>query len=327
MFLIYILQIFLVPYQSINYFARQTDKTRLRFLVLTLAYFVFSVTWLSCLQTLSFATWKEIPSIGYIGVLMIGYTYYYLSKESEMTESTNRSLVLVVLLSITYLLQHLATLHFSSNTIFYVTIVSFALTQIIAVVYGVRLVRLIIRAKIVRGSISPINLATLIVFFIYVFSPLFFGVISNASIEFVIINAPFIVISFAYLSHDVKQQKSEGELLHPKLSSDTLNDRYEKIEKGTWIIAEYSELNRSERNEKIAELLAEYELTDKQKEIAIMIINGSTTVEIAKRINRSEATVRWHIMHLSEKVGVSGIREFREKFHEMYYSQKKVKAQ
>lgn len=317
------LQVFLVFFQWINIVSRKADRTQVRFLILTLTFLAFNISWISLSTALSFNSWKEIPTIGFVGILMVGYTCFYITKEIGFEAPKRNAIQLTVYLTGIYSIQQVAEIYLPTIYFEYLVLALVILLQSMALIRVVKLLRPIVESRIAGKLLSPINVATVIITCTYCFSPLLFSLVSESSIEFIMINIPYIIISIAYISHYVKQTKSESKLLAVGKSDDTLTGRFETLEKGTWLIAEYTEFNRNERNEKIAELLQEFELTEKQLEVAIMVLNGLTTKQIAEEINRSEKTVRWHIMHISDKVGVSGVRGIRKKFHEIYYSKKR----
>ncbi len=324
MYSICTLQVFFVLFQWINMVSRKADRIQVRFLVLTLTYLGFNISWISFLSTLSFTTWKEIPTIGYLGILMIGYTCFYISKEIGLKKPKLVAIELSFFLSIIYGIQQFSKIHLPTYLFDYLVVVLIIIVQIVTLGRAVRLIQPIIRTKLTEGRVSPINMATLIIACIYCFSPVIFALVSEAYVEFVLINAPFIIIGVAYTSHHVNKSKQELLQLSNQNSSDTLNGRFEitqvAVEKS---ISEYSKLNSKERNERITELLSEFDLTDRELEIAVMILNGTPTKIIADQLNLSYNTVRWHISNLSDKVGVDGIRQFRNKFQKIHYPEKK----
>ena len=325
MYSIYTLQVFFILFQWINMISRKADRTQYRFLILTLTYLAFNTAWISLQAMLSFTTWKEIPAIGYLGILMTGYTCFYIIKEIELKKPKRRAIELVLFLSSVYLVQQISKSYLPAYVFNYVIITIVLFLQVLTLIYATRLIRPIIKTRMAGGSLSPINLATMIIACIYCFSPVVFALVNESYIEFILINAPFVIIGFAYVSHHVRRSKSESHMLTSQTSSGTLNGRFiatkNRINKSS---TECCDLNLNGRNERIAELLAEHRLTDRELEIAIMILNGTPSKLIAEELNLSYNTIRWHNKQLSEKVGVSGIREFREKYQKYYHSIKSV---
>ncbi len=303
--------------------SRRADRTQVRFLVLTLTYLGFNISWISFLSTLSFTTWKEIPTIGYLGILMVGYTCFYISKEIGFKKPKRGALELSLFLLIMYSIQQISKVYLPTSLFDYLIVAIVLILQVMTIIRAVKLIRPIIKSKLAEGTISPIKLATLIITCIYSFSPVIFALVSEAYIEFVLINAPFIIIGIAYTSHHVNRSKHESLHLPNQNSSDTLNGRFETTQKDIEkSISEYSELNSKERNERIAELLAQFDLTDRELEIAVMVLNGTPTRIIAEKLYLSYNTVRWHISNLTNKVGVDGVKQFREKFKKIHFPER-----
>lgn len=63
--------------------------------------------------------------------------------------------------------------------------------------------------------------------------------------------------------------------------------------------------------EKYLELSKKYELTKREKEIGLLILNGYSNAQIAEELYIAESTVKKHTSHIYEKVGVSGRKEFK----------------
>ena len=47
-------------------------------------------------------------------------------------------------------------------------------------------------------------------------------------------------------------------------------------------------------------------LTNREKEVFLLLIKNNTTIEIAEKLNISEKTVRNHISNVIQKLGVKG---------------------
>lgn len=291
-------QAFLVPFQWINFVTRRSDRTRFRFLILSIVYLSFNVTWIAFLESLSFSTWREIPIIGYLGILMIGFTYFYLNKEIGLKGSKSVAIRLVLQLAVAYCCQQLIAMYLPTNSLKNFELIFCGTLQVIALVHGIRLIRPIVRNRITVGSLSPIYRATVITACIYCFSPLLFGLVSESSIEFILINAPFVVISFAYILHHVNQLKSETNFLNSGFSGDTLTGRYFK--------------NKIE--------IGEIELTERQSEIAHMMLQEDSYKNISEKLFITESSVRKHASNIFKKSGVSSIAEFKENFSGATYS-------
>lgn len=289
---IFTLQVFMVLFQWINFVSRKTDKTRFRFFLIALAYLVFSITWVSLLKTFTFSTWKEIPTLGYLAISMIGFTYFYISKECGFKHSKKTALELAITLASVYCIYQISIVSFGSEFIYYETFGLLIMLQFIALYFAQKIVRPIIKMKLSGQDINPILIVGLIVACIYSFLPLLFTLVNDYYIEFTLINSPFIVISLTYLARHIQQQKSESNLLTQDLIKDTL--------------VEYSQSSK-----KNVESLG---LTERQKEIAIMLIQEKSYKEISDKLFITEASVRKHASNIFKKSRVNSLLEFKESY-------------
>jgi DNA-binding CsgD family transcriptional regulator len=60
-----------------------------------------------------------------------------------------------------------------------------------------------------------------------------------------------------------------------------------------------------EENEQLKSQLKIFRLTEREKEVLKLIVNGCTSKEIADRLNISKLTVDTHRKHIQQKLGVS----------------------
>lgn len=289
---IFMVQFSLILFQWLNLATRRQDKTRLRFLVLTSVYLIFNLTWVSLLETLSFSTWSEIPMIGFIGILMIGYTCYYLLRETSVINPIGKSIKLIVVLSSTYCVFEAVQLYGSTRFITFASYLFLGLIQLFVILGIIGFAKPIVRSKIRNGSLSPIYSASLIVACIYGFAPFLFGLVNEQSTEFILINVPFLILSVAYIGHYLNQSKSESKLLQQENSNDTLHSRFVRTKR----------------------FIDEVELTDRQKEIAQLILLGYSYKSISDKLFLAEASVRKHASNIFKKSGVSNLLEFNQNF-------------
>jgi DNA-binding CsgD family transcriptional regulator len=285
-------QFSLIVFQWLNLVTRRQDKTRIRFLVLTSVYLIFNLTWVSLLETLSFSTWSEIPTIGFLGIGMIGYTCYYLLRETSVITPIGKSFKLIIILSGTYCAFEVVQMFSPQWVITYISYFLLGLIQLFAILGIARFVKPIVRSKIRNGSLSPIYSASLVVACIYGFAPFLFGLVNEQSTEFILINVPYLILSLAYIGHYLNQSKSEFKLLQQENSSDTLHGRFVRTKR----------------------FIDEVELTDRQKEIAQLVLLGYSYKSISDKLFLAEASVRKHASNIFKKSGVSNLLEFKQNF-------------
>lgn len=62
------------------------------------------------------------------------------------------------------------------------------------------------------------------------------------------------------------------------------------------------------------EFAKEYNLTRREAEIGLLVLNGYTNLQIAEELCIAETTVKKHTSHIYEKVGVYGRKDFKLKY-------------
>lgn len=67
-----------------------------------------------------------------------------------------------------------------------------------------------------------------------------------------------------------------------------------------------------ENYEQFLQWIAEYGLSEREKEVAWLICRGFTNRQIAEELFIAETTVKKHVTHVYEKCGVSGRKELKE---------------
>lgn len=68
--------------------------------------------------------------------------------------------------------------------------------------------------------------------------------------------------------------------------------------------------------QKYIEFAMSYELTKRETEIGWYMLNGCTNMQISESLYIAETTVKKHVTHIYEKMGISGRKEFRQRFCE-----------
>lgn len=61
----------------------------------------------------------------------------------------------------------------------------------------------------------------------------------------------------------------------------------------------------------------QYELSEREAEVAWLLYRGYTNRQIAEELYIAETTVKKHASHIYEKTGVSGKKELKEKFRRL----------
>lgn len=74
---------------------------------------------------------------------------------------------------------------------------------------------------------------------------------------------------------------------------------------------------RSLSHEIFESAIKEYDLTNRESEIAWLLYRGYTNRQIGEELFIAETTVKKHVSHIYEKMQVSGRKEFRAKVNEL----------
>lgn len=136
--------------------------------------------------------------------------------------------------------------------------------------------------------------AGIVVFLLAIFYPLFQFGINEEYFGNLFINLVFMVIVLAYVLHYIAQVKSENEIFE-----------YDSM---------FSTLNLSDRYAITSDPFTRFNLTEREIEIAKMIIEGFSYIQIAERTFISTGTVRKHASTIFNKVGVNNLKEFIKEF-------------
>ena len=76
----------------------------------------------------------------------------------------------------------------------------------------------------------------------------------------------------------------------------------------------YSQSNINDRYIGTPDIFFGYDLTGREREIALLILDDMRSQEIADKLKISYNTVRRHITSMNKKVGVTGRNAFQKKF-------------
>lgn len=290
--LIFYLQLSLLPFQLIHYSTRRVDKTRLRFLLLSLAFVLFNSIWIFQFKILPNSALLADSINITLGFALAGFVYFYLGKELGLTKSKRTIIHLFFILMILEITRR--TIFRGSTIDFYASLKPIFL---ISTFLGTGLIAyLATRALWTKKNKvhHPLFWAAVLTFCLSGMLPIFFFTLSSEFIWNFLINLPFVVIASAYFRLYFKQIKVENEILHTSFY--------------------YSKLNLDDRYIKSNESLTGFDLTKREHEIATLIVDGFSYKEIADQIFLGESTIRKHASTIFAKVGVSNLAEFKQKF-------------
>ncbi len=289
------LQVLLIPFQIIHYFSRSLDKSRLRFLLLSLLLALFNGLWLLHITFFESQFVLLKASEVYIGLALATYVYFYISKELNLQigKFTPQRMLLALFLieafrEITEILV-VNSLSVSPNFFFS------CLFQIVSLFYAIHALKTIFNKRDTQKD--PMSIAAIGILIIALILPMLLFFVRFNFIENFLINLGFVFIVVAYFRIYFVQVAAEN--------------------RGYQAGINFSHLNQNDRYLKFPHGLNDYDLTIREREVGLLILDGKTYQEIADITNVSEGTIRTHAMHIYKKTGVVGSKkmaQFRLKF-------------
>lgn len=323
--LLFFLQIALLPWEIISYFERKSEKGRLRIIVFTLLHTLFCSLWF--LQNNS-SFQSNSTFLFAAGIITIAYTFYYWCIESPIIYLRRHVNVFFGCLLFGYILntviqQGVLEGHNWLNHITY------AYFQLLAFIFIGGFYLRIIRN---RPILSSLEFGVIFSSGLTLILPSAIYFIESSSIHYLLYNAIYFSVAIGYSVHYIKQSRLEEienrELLRiialQEEKSIALNSRNEEQ---CMVIQELNEeLEQFKQPDKRKELLIlefdKYDLTPKEKTVAILLLEGKSNTEIASIENVSEGTIRSHAMKIYSKTEITGnkkekVLKFRNKFNHL----------
>lgn len=291
-YILFGLQVILLPFQLINFFTRTTDKSRLRFLILSSSLIFFNAFWIAGTVELLPELLSDF-AIAAVGVFTICYTYFYWTCHFEVKDHAKKVkwllLHCLVIFSIGVLLEQNAKIQ--SEKVF---ALQFLYAELVALFFAGGI---ILKARKELNTADSSHLIAIIIGCVFAcLLPFSIFLFENFTIKFIAVNAGFFFIAYSYLNNFILEMRSEWVLLEQriKLNNQCLADE-----------------------NKIEETLKKFStLTARELEIAKLMVQNLLWKEIAYRLNIEESTARKHGANIYSKFNVSGIEEFRRYLQE-----------
>lgn len=286
------IQVLLLPFQVIHFYSRKIDRTRLRFLIFTLLFLTFNSFWILHFYSGAayFFTSRNILFLS--GVVLIVYTFNYLKLELSIPQERNEKLIFFIVIVLLGIIWCLVDLFYSFE---WLRILFAVLFSVVFLIKSIDIFRYISRSNS-QGS-NPILYGAYGSMIISCLIPIILAVTKNHSIGFLIINLAFVIIAVAYFRHYFAQISIENNLF-----------------KATTY---FSNLNLSERYQSTLDVLNSYDLTSREREIGLLLLEGKTYRQISEISNVAETTIRTHASKIYQKTGITGRRkleQFKNKF-------------
>lgn len=276
--------------QSFSYAMRSFDKTRLRFLIVLVFFFVLNTIWIipenSWINYLGSKTiWLLV-----IGFSLVGYVYHYFSVEFGLSKHKYfSSLSLCVVLMLVETIRSFSTTDYPN-----LHLIFFAIYESIALLFVGHLIVRIFRRK---HETNPIFFAAISSLTLFLVIPLAFFFMKASAIMNLMINVVFMAISIAYLRHHITQTSKENKTLKNFTTqlNLNLNDRYK------------TELDLFHN--------ANPKITSRERATLILLLKGFSYEEIAEQNNITADTARKHASNAFAKLekGMK-LHDFLEKY-------------
>ena len=130
-FVLYVVQVLLLPTQLVSYLELKLDKTRLRFLLLALSFVGFNSLWVAIKLLFQLDSSLSSGLLIYSGILLLAHLYYYITKELGLVSKKYSVLNLALLLAFTELLRECSLLVVASEFLPYVKLFFFLVFQVL----------------------------------------------------------------------------------------------------------------------------------------------------------------------------------------------------
>lgn len=285
------LQVLLLPTQLYSYLMLKIDKTRLRFLLLVLSVVIFNSLWF--LSAFGFIHGPEFSSIilAYGGIFLTAHFYFYITKELGIQSKKYSAISLLLVLLITEFLHNASSVAVSLQYLPQAKVLFSLMYQTIAIVYGVRIIRILFQNN--SEVRSPFENASIIAVVTSMLLPSLIFHLTITSLSYVIINMIFLVITLAYFKHFVIKLKLERRIFsHSRDFGNNLQEQFVQV----------------------PDVFFEYDLTSREREISVYLLKGMSYEEIAEKLHRTPGAIRKQGSKSYQKAGVKSLVEFRKKF-------------
>lgn len=283
-------QLFILSFQIVYFLFKPDSKSRLRFLILTLLFFLYNtISGLVPDQNIPIETLYQNIAAWTIGISTAIYFLHFIYKEHnirpiQFLSIRNIIYSIIIAFIVLFLIPYVTTKNLSlSRNIFLVLPIFLSIACLANITFVLAkdylaAKNLHYKFRILCGGSGMMSIVALPVII------LILG--DNQTVEHSAFSAGYFIISFAYLRHQIYNTKIEQDLL-------------EKLQK------EPSNKN-NHNHEYIVNL---YGLTDREKEIMLLIIIGRNYFEISNEIYLSEDIVLKHVSNIFRKTKIQNRAE------------------
>lgn len=296
---LYALQVALLPTHLILFLSRKLDKTRLRFLLISLVFVGFNGLWIIL------HSYKDVFESDTIlilfGIVLVVSVCIYLSKELNINLESKYLTKLIILSLILVSGRFLCVFEFYNTYVDVGKYLAYSLFQIVTLMLCIPLIlKYFHKRKTDRRK--PIFIAGIVTFYLILFTPIIALLFTEPFIKYLYFSLGYILLLWAYFSHYFMQAKFEN-------SNNQSN--------GILNLNAYNELNLTDRYVISNDLFLEYDFNERELEVASLLVTGASYKEIAELLYLDYSTIRGYASRVYSKTGVYGSKKpenFRKKF-------------
>ncbi len=289
---IYAVQILLLPTHLITYLSRTFDLSRLRFLLLSVIYFGFSGLWYYSQVNLS----TSVNNLVLIGGLITAISVlYYFIVELNLYINSKRMITFGIIgflvVCLKFLLDNMQIADWYYHLAFEILAI---LTSYPLLVQCYGLGRVSRRKPLYISGISS--------FYVLLLVPIVTLLFSVPYLKFLFFSLGYLLVLWAYYTHYFRQMKFENS---------------SSFSKGRLNLEEYSKLKLVDRYYIADNIFGDYNLNERELEVATLLLAGATYKEIAERLFLDYSTIRGYASKVYNKTNVFGNKrpeQFRKKF-------------
>ncbi len=295
-----VFEILLLSFQVISYAARYQDKSRLRFLILIIAFLQFNIlNGLMPNDELAFNYLAQNIIVYISAIALASYYFYYLINELELSQLKLYNVkVLVISLISSFVLLFFGT-YFITGDFILARKVYIIIPILISFYFCFQTIDFLLKKwRALKNKKTPYGSIILagnvgIIFMASMPITDYFDKTRDQAFSIFLINICLIATFFAYIKNYLYQSKLEYEFLK--------NIGYEKA------------IDSEEKN-RIKSMFKDYRLTARELDIAMLMLEGKSYKEIANHMFLVPKTISKHASNIFKKTNCAKKTEFLERF-------------
>lgn len=317
-------QLFILQCETMSYFERKSDPTRSRTLLHAIIHLAFNSVWILTI-TGCFNGIIIQGSLFLMAIITATYSFYYWQAEFQLENNRKKSIGLFShLIFASFIYSILQQLSLNEWHWLYFALYAYVQLTVLFFIGGflIKLTSLDEKPPILGNTIYLVSVIGCILPIVVFFSNSFL-------LDYILFNSIFLLIALAYRINHVQQMRLEEsetkDLLEIIASyekeSDQMSAQFEEQKLKILLLRGKLDTikNNDESKRTLEQVFTSYGLTPREKEVAVLLLQGKSNQEIANMegANVQEVTIRTHGMNIYMKLGITGSKkdkQFRKKF-------------